>query len=473
MKNVLPSNLSVNKIMDNWVNKAGYPVITATKNNKSEIELKQERFFLTKPLKQDNTQWYIPIDYLKQDSEQFSKIEWMEPEQPKTLTKMDAKENNKWILINKDQAGYYRVNYDKNNWKLLTEYLKSTEIQNSSIKATNRAQLIDDALNLARAGDLDYTTSMGITLYLTKEDDYIPWIAAVRAFDYLDTLLQGTEKYALFKNYVAQRVKSFADKFDIENFASNNTHVDKLAKVLALNAACKYGVEKCEKFAEKEIKEWLEEKKDGKEEKKLLIDYRSTLLCAGLRKADEQTWNKTLEKYETTADKDEQNEILAGLGCVTNEKIVNTFLESTLEKDSGISVFDAMNSVARGNPASFNLLIGFINTNLKTIRGEENKNRELLLNHLDLLARKVITHEQYTELSLLVHVHLEEHEVFEGFSHAMDNIAWIKHHQQTVSKWIEENQDDSNQDNKKDPNSASSFVLSSFLIMIPLLLTRL
>jgi len=58
--------------------------------------------------------------------------------------------------------------------------------------------LIDDALNLARAGYLAYNISLQITSYLSKETDYIPWYAAARAFNYLDSVLLGRENYAAY-----------------------------------------------------------------------------------------------------------------------------------------------------------------------------------------------------------------------------------------------------------------------------------
>lgn len=52
-------------------------------------------------------------------------------------------------------------------------------------------------------------------------------------------------------------------KYDWEN----GTHVDKLARVLVLNAACKYGQEECEEFARNELEEWLKEKEENEDEK--------------------------------------------------------------------------------------------------------------------------------------------------------------------------------------------------------------
>lgn len=95
-------------------------------------------------------------------------------------------------------TGYYRVNYDESNWQRLATYLSSSNYK--TITEVDRAGLIDDALNLARTGHLTYNVSLKMTLYLTKEDDYIPWYAAARAFNYLDNLL------LLGKNYEAYRV---------------------------------------------------------------------------------------------------------------------------------------------------------------------------------------------------------------------------------------------------------------------------
>jgi len=94
-------------------------------------------------------------------------------------------------------TGYYRVNYDDSNWERLANYLSTSYYAN--ISAINRAQLIDDALNLARAGYLGYETALKITSYLSNEVDYIPWYAAVRAFDYLDDVLLGAKHHKTFR----------------------------------------------------------------------------------------------------------------------------------------------------------------------------------------------------------------------------------------------------------------------------------
>ena len=49
----------------------------------------------------------------------------------------------------------------------------------TTIHVINRAQIIDDALNLAKSGLLDYDTALSVTGYLSKEVEYIPWASAL------------------------------------------------------------------------------------------------------------------------------------------------------------------------------------------------------------------------------------------------------------------------------------------------------
>ena len=93
--------------------------------------------------------------------------------------------------------GFYRVNYDENNWALLISYLKSDNY--AKIHPVNRAQLLDDSLNLARAGVLPYGTALKLAEYLVKELDYIPWYSALTAFSFLNLRLTGTTIHPLFK----------------------------------------------------------------------------------------------------------------------------------------------------------------------------------------------------------------------------------------------------------------------------------
>lgn len=119
-------------------------------------------------------------------------------------------ESSEWVVFNVDQigssryksifyislmfmmmlfSGYYRVNYDEDNWKLIIDQLRK---DHHAIAALNRAQLIDDSLTIARTGALSYSIAFDVSTYLRAERDFAPWISALEAFDYLDRMLYRT-----------------------------------------------------------------------------------------------------------------------------------------------------------------------------------------------------------------------------------------------------------------------------------------
>lgn len=80
---------------------------------------------------------------------------------------------------------------------MISSYLDSSDF--SFIHVLNRAQLVNDALNLARAGYLDYSVALPVTRYLTRETAYAPWSAAFTGFTYLNTMLASSSGYEDFK----------------------------------------------------------------------------------------------------------------------------------------------------------------------------------------------------------------------------------------------------------------------------------
>lgn len=79
--------------------------------------------------------------------------------------------------------GYYRVNYDDVLWAEIEEALKSEDF--GGIHVLNRAQIVDDVLNLARARIVTYTRALDVISYLEHEEEYYPWYSALTALSYV------------------------------------------------------------------------------------------------------------------------------------------------------------------------------------------------------------------------------------------------------------------------------------------------
>lgn len=74
------------------------------------------------------------------------------------------------------------MNYEDDNWNALINQLYD---DCNVIHVLNRAQIIDDAFNLALANELNYTLVLELTKYLKNEDDVVPWHSAKNGFAYL------------------------------------------------------------------------------------------------------------------------------------------------------------------------------------------------------------------------------------------------------------------------------------------------
>lgn len=92
---------------------------------------------------------------------------------------------SQWFIFNKQQMGYYRVNYDDSNWNALANTLNSENFDD--IHVLNRAQIFDDAVNFASGGYIDYDIVRSLLTYFSQETDYVAWYTADRFISTLYT----------------------------------------------------------------------------------------------------------------------------------------------------------------------------------------------------------------------------------------------------------------------------------------------
>ncbi|KAK4874651.1 hypothetical protein RN001_014011 [Aquatica leii] len=162
-------NMTVAKIMSTWDSNSGYPIVTATRNYyKRLVTLKQDAAINN----QSNSLWTIPINYVHSNNPSFTKTVpqlWLTTKS-KTVNNFPSEG---WLILNIQQTGYYRVNYDLENWRRIIYFLKNGNID--KIHILNRAQLINDAFYLAYNEVLPVSIPLTLSEYLVRETDYIPF----------------------------------------------------------------------------------------------------------------------------------------------------------------------------------------------------------------------------------------------------------------------------------------------------------
>jgi aminopeptidase N len=177
------------KALRTWETQAGFPVITVSYISSSQnFRITQERFFENKNLGvNDTSSFYIPLNFATASNPNFedtSITDFFIDGPPVKFISLPGFNTNQWFIFNKQQLGYYKVNYDTSNWEALSNALNNNF---EKIHLLNRVQLIEDSFTLTNAGYLndDYQTAFNILKYLVQEDDFFPWYSADR---YLSTL---------------------------------------------------------------------------------------------------------------------------------------------------------------------------------------------------------------------------------------------------------------------------------------------
>ncbi|KAF4524598.1 hypothetical protein B566_EDAN008553 [Ephemera danica] len=176
---ILPEDMTFNDVMKPWDLLPGYPVVTVTRDYTTKSAHITQKRFVTQGEPGDET-WNIALSYTTQANPDFENLDfyWLTDAEEPNFSLPAELGNDHWLLFNVKEVGYYRVNYDKKNWELLSG-------AQLSLHPINRAQVMDDALALARVSLVEYPTALDTTEYLSQETEYVPWGAGLTATSYI------------------------------------------------------------------------------------------------------------------------------------------------------------------------------------------------------------------------------------------------------------------------------------------------
>ncbi|XP_004700840.1 thyrotropin-releasing hormone-degrading ectoenzyme [Echinops telfairi] len=235
-----------------------------------------------------------------------------------------------WLLGNINQTGYFRVNYDLRNWRLLIEQL----IRNHEVlSVSNRAGLIDDAFSLARAGYLPQNIPLEMIRYLAEEKDFLPWHAASRALYPLDKLLDRMENYNVFNEYILKQVATTYIKlgwpknnFNGSLVQASYQHEELRREVIML--ACSFGNKHCHQQASTLISDWISSNRN-----RIPLNVRDIVYCTGVSLLDEDVWEFIWMKFHSTTAVSEKKILLEALTCSDDRNLLNRLLNLSLNSD--------------------------------------------------------------------------------------------------------------------------------------------
>ncbi|XP_011058986.1 PREDICTED: aminopeptidase N-like isoform X1 [Acromyrmex echinatior] len=312
----------IKEVMDTWMNQDRYPIVNVKKNYETgEVTISQICF--QKFNETITNKWWIPVTFATQSNPNFSNTMpkyWLRPDQNISFTI----NSNDWIILNLQQTGYYRVNYDIRNWYKISNYLHSGKYKN--IHVFNRAQIINDAFFFMMKENKEISGYLFINIisYLSLETDYVAWYPLFRIL----TRLKKTLLLPKLENVKLRLIELF-DRLLLKIGYEENPHDDDLTimtKIDVLKFACIFGHVKCKAMAAVKLNKHLERPKIYK-----IRHWQKFVYCSGLMTANKATWDKMLKLYLKEKHQTEkyQKKLLKSLSCAENPDIIINYLNIT------------------------------------------------------------------------------------------------------------------------------------------------
>ncbi|XP_066591368.1 aminopeptidase N-like [Prorops nasuta] len=340
-------NFDIKDFANSWMKQKCYPEITVSRSHESgntkklhitqqfyrripfyedPVDENSEEF--TKLEKEDKQLWTVPITITSRSKQNFiSTIPTIWINQRNTTVYTNDILPNDWLIINLKRTGYYRVNYDNDNWMKIAKYMNTKDYVN--VNTINRAQLIDDAFDLFIRNKMEPVAFFELFNYLGRETSYIVWENVFEHFTDLRDLINIPEWAKIFKSYTARLMNNLLHTVGYEERPNENA-LTSFERWTVLKMACFFGHPECKVTAQQHLIEFLRDSKI--ENIDLLTDKERWMLCYGLNKADKIIWNKVYDLYL----KNPKCFFLDFLSCSENQTIIEDYLRMMISKDSAI-----------------------------------------------------------------------------------------------------------------------------------------
>ncbi|XP_029674826.1 aminopeptidase N-like [Formica exsecta] len=200
----------VKRMVDSWAMQRCFPVLEVMRNYSRDVVIASIQFHD----ELDEKQYYIPLTYTTESNLNFN-VTWSDVWLTPSYSKFEfSLKKDQWIIFNIQQTGYYRVNYDTDNWQKIAQYLNSEEYRN--IHVLNRAQIIDDAFYFVVEKKLNFTIFWQLANYLSKETDYIARYPMLKFFEFISNIFAFFE-FDEFNTKVKVIVKiNFINKLSVK-----------------------------------------------------------------------------------------------------------------------------------------------------------------------------------------------------------------------------------------------------------------
>ncbi|CAK1599082.1 unnamed protein product [Parnassius mnemosyne] len=353
------NGVTIDTYFRSWSEKAGHPLLTVTIDQRTgRMIVTQSRWERNTGVSQYPSLWYVPITWTRGGAPDFNNLKPSQIISAQTTVIQRGTTGLEWVLFNKQESGFYRVNYDDINWSLLTRELRGAN--RTVIHELNRAQIVDDLFALARAGVKSYDRIYNILSFLEFEDAYAPWIAAINGFNFV---IRRLAHYTTNLQKLYDNIKSLSVAITRRlgySEITGESYMDGLLRMHVLTFLCNIGHEQCVSEAKRNFQNW----RNGEF---VAANMRPWVYCVGLREGTDEDFTHFWNRYLTEDLASEKIVMLEAAGCTNNETSLWRYLDAIVALDDAIRAQDyntALNSAVSGNEANTMRMFEWLKNNI-------------------------------------------------------------------------------------------------------------
>ncbi|XP_015116430.1 glutamyl aminopeptidase isoform X1 [Diachasma alloeum] len=431
------NKINITAIMDTWTRQMGFPVVNVTRKG-TTFTLTQKRFLADPDAVYDPTEsdygykWTIPITYIT-DQNAVPTLIWFDKDAPKLEIKLP--EPAEWVKFNHDQVGYYRVNYDIQEWNSFVEVLQS---HHKRLSISDRTSLIEDAFSLAHACQLDYTIALSMTSYLEKEQSATPWRVAAAKLKDIDKLLASTDVLPKYRQYLRKLVDSpYHDvTWQVDEFEDHDT---RRLRSSVLNLACTVGHTECLDDVGEIFKKWIDDVRDVRPHP----DIREAVYKYGMSHVGKEAeWNVMFQRFIDETDASEKLNLQRGLAGVQSSSLLSKFIGIAVDEKHVRSqdTFGCLLAISR-NPIGTPLVWDWVRENWEFLVKRYTLNDRYLGQLVPGIAASFATEIKLQELKAFFDKYPEAGAGKAYRARALEtvanNIKWVKINSEKIDRWLD------------------------------------
>jgi len=186
----------------------------------------------------------------------YNKIQWFNGSEEEMIIKLNETPDisNDFFLLNLEAMGFFRVNYELENWKKIVKQLDTNP---QKIKDEIKAMLISDSFDLSRAGYLEADLPLRLTRFLAVNTNIFPWSIFLDRFKFYEENFEATRLWPVMEEKISELIRSvyLSLNLNVEGFKLSANQESQRTQIVRL--ACKVGLPECVSEARKRFETWI------------------------------------------------------------------------------------------------------------------------------------------------------------------------------------------------------------------------